>query len=338
MSTQNAQRHPEFPPLVLLLDALSRDPVHGAVPRELWDTALYRPLLEFVAHPGKELRARLTRLSFALAGGHGEPPELLPLVCELLHAGSLIIDDIEDDSAERRAKPALHRAHGVPLALNAGNFLYFVPFVLLARLPVSQRAQLAMHRCMANTLLDCHRGQALDISARISTLAPRDVSVVVAKTTELKTGRLMGMAAQLAALAAEADDARVHTLQVFGEKLGTALQMLDDLGGITSDARAEKGLEDLRLERPTWIWAWLSELGSDGELRQHQLSCRRATRDPAAANELRLQLRERVAEHGRAAVHKRLRDASAGLRESVPSAALFTELERELTLLERSYV
>lgn len=336
MKTQKAKAL-GFPPLVMLLDDLSRDPVHGSVPRKLWQEALYRPLLDFAAHPGKELRARLTRLSFALAGGKGEPPELLVLLCELFHTGSLIIDDIEDDSSMRRGKAALHRSHGVPLALNAGNFLYFVPFTLVSRLPISDHGQLAMHRCMSRTLLDCHRGQALDISVRVSALPRPNIIAVVQKTTELKTGSLMGMAAQLAAIAAEASDERVRALEMFGRKLGTALQMLDDLGGITSDARADKGLEDLRLERATWIWAWLAEQGHDNELQTQQLICRRAKRDERVANELRLRLRELVGEHGRRAVRLHLHDAVQSLRETLSDTALLSEVEREMTRLEHSY-
>lgn len=326
-----------FSPLVTLLDALSREAVHGSVSTELWQSALYRPLLDFTAHPGKELRSRITRLSYALSGGQGEAPPLVPLLCELLHAGSLIVDDIEDDSEQRRGRPALHRSHGVPLALNAGNFLYFVPLALLSQLPVSTRAQLEMHRAMARTLLDCHRGQALDLHVRADQLSPRELPEVVSKITELKTGRLLGMAASLGALAAEAEPERVAVLERFGSSLGTGLQMLDDLGGMTNDARADKGLEDLRLGRATWIWAWLSEQESDAELRTLQLHCRRAGRDPAAAAELRVRLRERVGDRGRAAVRGHLREALDTLGDAIGPHPLLKDLEREVAGLERSY-
>jgi geranylgeranyl pyrophosphate synthase len=327
----------EFSPLVTLLDALSREPVHGQVPRALWEDALYRPLLDFTAHPGKELRSKLTRIAHALAGGRGEAPVLLPLLCELLHAGSLIVDDIEDDSAERRGRPTLHRAHGLPLALNAGNFLYFVPFTLLAQLPVSARTQLAMHRQMAETLVDCHRGQALDLHARVDELEQSELPAVVAKITELKTGKLLGMATGLGALCAEASDDKVAALVRFGEAFGVALQMLDDLGGLTQEARADKGLEDLRLRRATWVWAWLSGLTSESELRALQRSCRRAARDEVAARELRAQLRKLVEHDGRSAVRRNLREALDTLSEAIGPHALIQELERHAAGLERSY-
>ena len=56
-----------------------------------------------------------------------------PRMFEIIHAGSMIVDDIEDDSSERRGAPAVHRLHGLPLALNAGNWMYFAPFRLVER-------------------------------------------------------------------------------------------------------------------------------------------------------------------------------------------------------------
>lgn len=328
---------PEFSALVLLLDELSREAVHGELPRALWESALYRPLLDFTAHTGKELRARLTRQAFALGGGTGEPPALLPLLCELLHAGSLIVDDIEDGSLQRRGRPALHVTAGLPLALNAGNFLYFVPFALIERLPISAQSQLAMHRSMGKTLVDCHRGQALDLHVRVGQIAPRELPAVVAKTTELKTGALVAMAASLGALAAEASQTRAALLAELGSALGSGLQMWDDLGGLTQEARASKGLEDLRLQRATWPWAWACALLNDAELRSLQLCARRASRDEAAAWTLRLRLRELIEEHGRAHARAHLQRALARFEAAVGDDPTLREIEHDLVNLERSY-
>jgi geranylgeranyl pyrophosphate synthase len=336
MNTEYALQ-PEYSALVTLLDDLSAEAVHAGVPRELWQAALYRPLLDFTAHPGKELRARVTRSCYALAGGRGEVPALLPLLPELLHAGSLIVDDIEDDSAERRGRPTVHRSHGVPLALNAGNFLYFVPLALIERLPVSELTQLKMHRLISTTLLDCHRGQALDLHVKVGSVGPRELPAIVEKITALKTGRLLGMAAALGALAAEAPAPRVAELQRFGEALGRGLQMLDDLGGMTHPDRAAKGLEDLRLQRATWVWAWLSERVSDAGLRALQLHCRRAERDAASAEQLRVRVRELIEDRGRAAVRATLSEALDTLTDAVAPHPLLKELERSVATMERAY-
>ena len=85
-------------------------------------TALIDPAHDILGRPGKEFRSRMLESCWTLAGGEpGKHPERLPLVVELLHAGSLVIDDIEDDSQTRRGEPALHRSYGVPLALNTNQ-------------------------------------------------------------------------------------------------------------------------------------------------------------------------------------------------------------------------
>ena len=134
-----AQRaQPNGSPLLLALDDMFTprgleqllDLRSGSVPASLWENALHRPLAEFLARPSKEFRARLVQWGYVLGGGVGIAPVELALSVEALHAGSLVVDDIQDGSQERRGAPALHLQHGVARALNAGNWLYFWPCLL----------------------------------------------------------------------------------------------------------------------------------------------------------------------------------------------------------------
>ncbi len=112
-----------------LEEALAGDgacPLDASVPAAVWRRALAGPAAEFLARPGKALRARVVRAGFALAGGaRASCPEALPLAVEILHAGSLIIDDIQDQAEHRRGAPALHHLIGAPLAINTGSWMYF---------------------------------------------------------------------------------------------------------------------------------------------------------------------------------------------------------------------
>ena len=197
------------PEIVALLERSigqrSRDPLLAAVPAQLWEEALLDPLREFLGRPSKRFRARLVELGFRLAaGGEGAPPRELASIIESLHAGSLIVDDIEDESEFRRDAPCLHRNVGMPLALNAGNFLYFWPQVLLAQSGLNPRIRLRAHERLAHCLMRCHQGQALDLSVRVDELGQADVPGVVMATAALKTGGLLGLATALGALAAGA--------------------------------------------------------------------------------------------------------------------------------------
>ena len=229
---------------------------------ELARRVLHPPVADMVSRPGKEVRARLVEHAFNLARGDSpcpcaRLPAELPQIVEMLHAGSLVIDDIEDNAKTRRGAPALHRTRGLPIALNAGNWMYFWPMVVLADLPLDRSSQLAMFRRTATTLLRCHQGQALDLSLRIDELRQHEVMAAVTATTRLKTGSLLELSCALGAIAAHATPEVELALATFGRDVGVALQMFDDLSGIVSPSRKDKGQEDLAGARPTWPW-WRS--------------------------------------------------------------------------------
>jgi geranylgeranyl pyrophosphate synthase len=241
------------------LDPHAAGGLDASVPAAIWRRALAGPAAEFLSRPGKQLRASLVTAGWALGGGAPEQlSERLPLVIELLHAGSLIVDDVEDGSTERRGAPALHELVGVPLAINTGSWMYFWALEELAAVGLPPAIELAAHRAAASTLARCHQGQALDLAVRIADVEVGDVPAVVAATTRLKTGALCRLAAELGAIAAGAAPDRRQAIAAFGEAMGIGLQMLDDLGALTSRARRGKGREDLRGGRPTWPWAWLA--------------------------------------------------------------------------------
>ena len=244
-------------PLVALLRQIR--PAPQGVPVSLWEAALIGPVAEFLNRPGKRLRGRLVSLGWSLAGRDNDLPPELPLLVELLHAGSLVVDDIEDDSIQRRGRAALHRLIGVPAALNIGNWLYFWPQTLLKDLDLPVETELDLHRLWADAVRVCHEGQALDLTARIGDLHPTDVISVCRVVSEWKTGTLMGMAAELGATAAGGDADTIAAVRTFGIRVGVGLQMQNDLGELTGAAGPIKHPEDLVHGRITWPWAWAAE-------------------------------------------------------------------------------
>lgn len=302
----------------------------------LWESVLGGPLRDFLARPGKEFRAALVRLGYRIAGGVGEAPVALPVVVEILHAGSLIVDDIEDESTSRRGAPALHRQIGLPKALNAGNWLYFWPARLIAQLALPPHTELLLHRGMNETLLNCHYGQALDLGATLGEVPKHELPNVVRTLTTLKTGSLMGFAAASGAIAANAPADVVQTLSRFGRELGVTLQMLDDLGGILSERRAQKGHEDLLNGRLTWVWSWLSEcLDTAGFAALRELQAQVEARD-VHPEVLCARIRPHLSKH-RTLVHAHLEAAFGELTHVVGLSPAVGELRRTLSILEKSY-
>jgi len=312
-------------------------PGPGALGCQLWSAALEGPISSFLERPGRTFRAELVSRSFELAGGQGPCPPGLCAIVEVLHAGSLIIDDIEDGSSSRRGGPALHLTQGLPVALNAGNWMYFWALGLIEGEATSPALELSLHRWVHRTLLRCHHGQALDLTANVYQLRASEVPGVVQAVAELKTGALMELAAVLGALAAGAAPALVTELARFGRDLGVSLQMLDDVGGIVSERRCHKGHEDLLLGRPTWPWAWLSsELAAPRfeELRESGREIRRSQLHPeVVARQIRALLRG----SGRVRVRRHLQQAFARLEAALGPRAALEDLRAQLQRMEKGY-
>ncbi len=337
---------PSQHPLRRLLDAHFSEralaallgPESAALGESLWQRALHGPVRDFVERPGKALRAGLLARCYELAGGGGRCPEQLDAMVEILHAGSLIVDDIEDASSSRRGAPALHVLHGVPVALNAANWMYFWALSLVQELPLDDSAQLSLHRWCLRTLLRCHHGQSLDLTANVYELAQGEIPRVVRATAELKTGALMELAAVLGAVAAGAAPALIEELARFGRETGVALQMLDDVGGLLSEQRCHKGHEDLLLGRPTWPWAWLSaELGPEQHEPLRAMGRRVAARE-LPPELLARSLREQLHGSGRVRVRRHLHESFVRLRAVTGPAPALLALRAELQRMERSYV
>ena len=344
MNSPAFERHMTLP-LVELLD-LQFEPAElarrlGAGVLDINDShlrvGLHHPLRDFLSRPSKEFRARLVESCWHLAGGHGVIPHRLANLVELLHAGSLIVDDIEDESAERRGRPALHLVHGLSVALNAGNWLYFLAYGLIEQLGLGPHVELGLYRWLSRTMSRCHEGQALDLTLRMGRLSQREVPALVETCTRLKTGALMGLAAVVPAVAAGAPARVVSALHDFGEQLGIGLQMLDDLSGLISERRCHKGHEDLLHGRPTWPWAWLAEdLGSGEYARLQQLARRVETRD-LHPEVLARELRDALGSLSQRRVDAHFAASKRELARDVPIPHGFQELERELKSLMGGY-
>jgi geranylgeranyl pyrophosphate synthase len=324
--------------LVGLLEQHAAQLPGRAVDRELWERALLGPARELLGRPGKSFRAQLVESTYRIAGGDlaALPPEL-PLVVEIVHAGSLVVDDIEDGSTTRRGAPALHTVYGLPLALNMANWLYFWPMVLLDHAAIEsdrrQRIQQQLHR----TLLDCHSGQALDLGIRVHELERARVRGLVASITSLKTASLMAFAACLGAVAAGSPPATLEAVRRFGHSMGTALQMLDDLGGLLSRQRSHKLLEDLLHARATWPWAWLAETAPPGDYEALRRRLVRVCGGEESPELLVAGLRRSVAELGRRRVAERLRAGFDRLERRVGRSPALGLLRAEVHRLEVSY-
>lgn len=316
----------------------SLGPGAADVPSDQWESALVGPLREFLGRPGKGVRQSLVESAFEMVGGGGAPPREASFIVELLHAGSLIIDDIEDASAVRRGGPALHRLVGEPLAINTGSWLYFHAEELASRLGLEPSLELELRQAVGRAVLACHTGQALDLSTNVGVVAQRQIPGLVRETARLKTGSLLSLAGRVGALAARADARAVQALSEFGESLGVGLQMLDDLSGIELERRCHKGHEDLLQARPTWTWAWLALDLDELSFSRLQRSVRAVRSRDLHPEVLAQGIRKQLASSGTKRVSRHFENLIGALGQNFGPSAARRELETKVQRLRDCYV
>jgi geranylgeranyl pyrophosphate synthase len=238
----------------------------GALAEGWLEKTLLTPVSDILGRPSKRFRAGLVRLGCLLVSQHSDLTDAEHKLClrlgeliEFLHAGSLVVDDIEDQSRVRRGRPALHLEYGTPIALNAGNWLYFWPLMLLDKMRLAPEKELRAQRLCHHMMVKLHCGQALDSGVTIDALPQKDVPGVCLASMELKTGALIAPALSLGSIAAESPVNPFPALEEFGHGFGVALQMFDDIGNLLGRKEPEKRYEDLIHRRPCWVLAFAAQ-------------------------------------------------------------------------------
>jgi geranylgeranyl pyrophosphate synthase len=307
------------------------------LPKRLWENALLAPLRDFLARPAEGARAKLAIAFWELGGGRGEAPRALSQLVELLHAGSLIIDDVEDGTLRRRGGPALQEEWGAPVALSAGNWLYFWSYQLVRRVTWPRADAASIERLVTEALTRCHYGQALDRSVRIGALPQAQVHGVVDATAGLKSGSLLELAAALGALAGGAGAARTHAIARFGRATGVELQMSDDLSALLDSGLSQKSRNDLRTGRPTWPWAWLAREAEPDRFEKLQAMQRAAQQGALPAEDVAEALRRSLGGRGLRHIRDHRRASLSALRAEVGDPPVVGRMERELTRREERF-
>lgn len=206
-----------------------------------------------VLQGGKRMRPLLVIAACEAAGGSVE--QALPACCalELVHAYSLVHDDLPamDNDVERRGKPTVHVAFGEANAILIGDALITLAFELLAR-GTEGVARAAMADAVA--ILARHAGIGGMVGGQAEDLAlGQDIGdiQVLERVHALKTGGLYAAAAALGALCAGADSERVKQLERLGLAFGIAFQHADDILDDDQErlrAKAVARVEDLVTE------------------------------------------------------------------------------------------
>lgn len=219
----------------LLDELLSADarPQETARPTHLIKAMHYGAL-----NGGKRLRPFLVVESAAMFGGDREAAFRIGAALECLHSYSLVHDDLPamDDDKLRRGKPTVHIAFDEATAILAGDALLTYAFDIIAApetaLGDRARIELVLALARAAGVGGMAGGQALDLAAE--KLPPDDQGIITLQA--MKTGALIRFACEAGAIIAGASPEDRMRLRRFGEIVGRAFQLADDLLDLTSDA------------------------------------------------------------------------------------------------------
>lgn len=198
------------------------------------ENRLYEAARYAIFSGGKRLRPLLTLATVEACGGDLEKALSPACGLEMIHSYSLIHDDLPcmDDDDMRRGQPTVHKKFDEATALLAGDFLLTHAFHVLTSAPLISDIQkiklikVISERAGGSGMIG---GQLLDLEAEKNSPDLSQLNLI----HQMKTGALLLAAIEFGAILAELDEARFKTLQTFGQEVGLAFQIIDDVLDVT---------------------------------------------------------------------------------------------------------
>ena len=191
---------------------------------------------------GKRVRPMVTLLACEAAGGDAEDALDFAVGIELVHNASLVVDDIIDESDTRRGTPSAWAAYGHGPAIVASDGLLGEALGLFVTNPAALQA-------VTDAVVELGEGEATELVAQPET------EEAYTELARRKTGALFRAAAEVGALAADADGRTVEAFGEYAERVGIAFQIRDDVLDATADADdlGKPTGQDAEMERPSLV-------------------------------------------------------------------------------------
>ena len=204
---------------------------------------------------GKRLRPILLVLSAKACGYEGENVHTLAAVAELIHVASLVHDDVLDEAPIRRGRETLHSKWGNKVAVLVGDYLHArVLSMLVARCaddPAMRILSEATQAMCEGEVIHAYKTGDFNIS--------QDDYL---KIVGLKTGKLITAACTMGAILGTSDSTIIQALTEYGEAVGAAFQIIDDLLDFVADQEksGKKSFNDLREGKLTFPMIYTREI------------------------------------------------------------------------------
>ena len=206
------------------------------VPPEILAKTLMEPVRCIADRGGKSWRSYGALACCDVVGGDSREFVQWLAMPEFMHVGSLIVDDIQDVSEERRGGPCAHLIYGEPLCINAGTAAYFMCEHLIKAPNLTEKQLNKVYQLYFACLRGGHAGQALDIYG-LDYLMPEAVKEGKSDVLEerslaihmLKTAVPAGTLARMGALVGGGSESQIEAVGRYFESVGLAFQIMDDV-------------------------------------------------------------------------------------------------------------
>ncbi len=213
--------------------------------KEAYINTFIKPIREITDRGGKSWRSYATIACSDVVGGNSQKAIDWLALPELMHVGSLIVDDVQDRSEIRRGGPAVHKIYGEATAINSGTACYFLGQICIYEADLEAEKKVQIYNWYFETMRACHSGQAMDIYGLDYMMpdvlkddkAARQLSKYVYTIHRLKSAAPASYLARIGALLGDGTKKQIEGLGDYYEALGIAFQIIDDTLNL-------KGFED----------------------------------------------------------------------------------------------
>ncbi len=191
---------------------------------------------------GKRVRPMLTLAAARLCGYEGDNHHKLAATVEFIHTATLLHDDVVDESGQRRGRPTANLLWDNKSSVLVGDYLFARSFQLM-----TATGSLKVLDILADAAATIAEGEVLQLTAAANLATTEDIYLKVVRG---KTAALFAAAAEVGGVIADVDEAKIEALRTYGDALGIAFQIADDLLDYGGDTTATgKNLGDDFRER-----------------------------------------------------------------------------------------
>ena len=250
----------EFSSLQKQFNTYVEESTFQSSPKELYDPVNY-----ILSIGGKRLRPILLLMAYNLF--EEKVDNVLPaaMAIEVFHNFSLIHDDIMDEADLRRGNPAVHIKYGTNDAILSGDVMLIYAYKFLSQIKGTKHLSKIYEVFNDNAIKVCE-GQQMDVNFE----SRNDVSILeYIKMIEYKTSVLIGVAMQIAALAANQEIEQANKLYDFGRYMGIAFQIQDDLLDTFGDPKkfGKKVGGDILQNKKTFLYLKTRDKANEADLK-----------------------------------------------------------------------